>query len=157
MKSTGNNGTTNFWIVAAAFAVIFITASACSHLGMMFDSGAARPAENEFGLGPRTSPTGIYTATIEISQPLKPRRMQTMQLEIRDAAGRPVEAATITVDGGMPEHGHGLPTQPRVTRHLGNGIYTVEGVRFNMGGWWELEFGITTPMGTETVTFNLAL
>ena len=157
MKRIGNNGTKKFWITAASVAVILIATSACSHLGMMLGSGAARPAESEFGLGPRTSPTGIYTATVEVSEPLKPRRMQSLQLEVRDAEGRPVEAATITVDGGMPEHGHGLPTQPRVTQHLGDGIYTVEGVRFNMGGWWELKFGITTPMGTDTVTFNLAL
>jgi hypothetical protein len=41
--------------------------------------------------------------------------------------GEPVENATIAVDGDMPEHGHGLPTCPQVTKYLGNGDYLVEG------------------------------
>jgi hypothetical protein len=53
----------------------------------------------------------------------------------------------------MPQHGHGLPTRPRVTRELAGGVYEVGGVRFNMGGWWELKFTI----GGDTVTFNLGL
>ena len=44
-----------------------------------------------------------------------------------------------------------------MTRALGNGAYTVEGLRFNMGGWWELKLGIVTPAGRDSVTFNLSL
>jgi hypothetical protein len=61
------------------------------------------------------------------------------------------------MDGGMPQHGHGLPTSPRVTRALGNGDHLVEGVKFNMGGWWVVRFAITSSAGTDTVTFNLGL
>jgi hypothetical protein len=57
----------------------------------------------------------------------------------------------------MPQHGHGLPTRPRVTRNLGDGAYEIEGVRFNMGGWWEFKLAIAGPRGTDTVTFNLDL
>ena len=57
----------------------------------------------------------------------------------------------------MPQHGHGLPTRPRVTRSLGDGIYEIEGVRFNMGGWWEFKLAITAPTGSDVVTFNLNL
>ena len=63
----------------------------------------------------------------------------------------------ISVDGGMPEHGHGLPTQPRVKRALGHGVYEIEGVRFNMGGWWEFKLAIAGSRGADTVTFNLDL
>ena len=57
----------------------------------------------------------------------------------------------------MPQHGHGLPTRPRVTRNLGDGIYEIEGVRFNMGGWWEFKLAIAGSRGADTVTFNLEL
>jgi hypothetical protein len=75
--------------------------------------------------------------------------------------GKPVEDATIAVNGGMPMHGHGLPTAPRVTRHLGGGKYLVEGMKFSMTGWWQLVFTISERKGdtvkADTVTFNLML
>ena len=135
-----------------------VTATGCGHLMMMtHGTNVARPAETEFGTGPRASAARQFTATLQPDQPLRPRRMQTMRVAITDAAGSPVENATIQIDGGMPQHGHGLPTRPRVTRALGNGLYEIEGVRFNMGGWWEFKLAITTPSGSDLVTFNLAL
>jgi hypothetical protein len=76
---------------------------------------------------------------------------------VRGADDSAVDGARIAVDGGMPQHGHGLPTQPRVTAELGEGAYQIDGVRFNMGGWWELKFAIASGAGTDTVTFNLKL
>jgi hypothetical protein len=88
---------------------------------------------------------------------LKPRQMQTVLVNIADADGRAVESATLTIDGGMPEHGHGLPTRPRMTRAVSAGTYQIEGVRFNMGGWWEFKLAIAGSRGADTVTFNLDL
>ena len=124
--------------------------------GCMMMSQAERPAESEFGMGPRTSAGGRYQATLEAPEPLRVRRMHTVRLRVT-SAGAPVEGATITVDGGMPQHGHGLPTHPRVTRALGGGTYQVEGLKFNMGGWWEVKFRIASAAGTDSVTFNLDL
>ena len=36
-------------------------------------------------------------------------------------------------------------------------LYEIEGVRFNMGGWWEFKLAINAPSGSDIVTFNLAL
>ena len=55
----------------------------------------------------------------------------------------------------MPQHGHGLPTEPAVTAELGDGRYRIEGVKFNMGGWWELQLRDRRPRGQDNVTFNL--
>lgn len=130
----------------------------CSHaLMMMRGTGAVRPAVSEFGPGPRASSDGTYVATLEPAEPLRPRRMHTLQVVVRDAEGRAIDDAQITVDGGMPQHGHGLPTRPRVTRALGDGRYEIEGVRFNMGGWWEFRLAITGALGADTITFNLAI
>ena len=149
--------------IRTAFAAALVVAAAvattgCGHLMMMMPGRhVARPAATEFGTGPRVSASRQYTATLQPDQPLRPRRMQTVRVAIVDAGGRPVDDATIQIGGGMPEHGHGLPTRPRVTRALGNGLYEIEGVRFNMGGWWEFTLAITAVSGTDVVTFNLAL
>jgi len=89
--------------------------------------------------------------------PIPVRRLQRWTLHLDTIDGRPVDTATITMDGGMPQHGHGLPTSPRVTRALGNGDHLIEGVKFNMGGWWVVRFAITSSAGADTVTFNLGL
>jgi hypothetical protein len=130
----------------------------CGNLmSMIHGTGAVRPGEEAFGLGPRESQAGLYVARLEPDAPLRTRRLQSLRVVITDPAGQPVDGATITVDGGMPEHGHGLPTKPRVTRSFGNGAYAVEGVRFNMGGWWEFRLAISTAAGADSVTFNLDL
>ena len=141
-------------VIAAAAASL----TACSHaMMMMHGTGARRPTSTEFGVGPRSSAHGRYVATLTPERQLRPRQMQTIRVTIVDADGRAIDDATLTIDGGMPQHGHGLPTRPRVTRNLGGGTYEVEGVRFNMGGWWELKIAIAAAPGADTVTFNLDL
>jgi hypothetical protein len=142
-------------MIVGMLAVVLL--AGCNLFMTMNHGAAQRPADSEFGLGPRASASGTYVATIETSQPLRVRRMQTVKLTVHRVDGTPVDGATIVVDGGMPEHGHGLPTEPRVTRSLGAGAYQVEGLKFNMGGWWELKFRITSAAGTDSVTFNLDL
>jgi hypothetical protein len=65
-----------------------------------------------------------------------------------------VHAAAFSVGGGMPQHGHGFPTRPRITRELETGTYLLEGVKFSMTGWWEIRLDIQGPQGSDTVTFN---
>ena len=81
----------------------------CGHLEMMRAKEVARPAPAEFGVGPRPSAGRHFVATLQPDEPLRPRRMQTVRMAIVDATGRPVERAIIELDGGMPQHGHGLP------------------------------------------------
>ncbi len=144
--------------LALTTVAVAISLTACSHAMMMIHgTGVKRPAPREFGLGPRPSAGGRYIATLEPTSPLHPRQMQTVRVAVRDAEGRAIDDAEIAIDGGMPQHGHGLPTRPRVTRNLGDGIYEIEGVRFNMGGWWEFKLAIAGSRGADTVTFNLDL
>lgn len=153
------NGNQRLRIAGALVATVLVLGglTACSSLMTMVHGGPQKPASSEFGLGPRKSATGLYTAVLQPAESLRPRKLQTVQVALTDAKGQAVDGAVITVDGGMPQHGHGLPTQPRVTKALGNGEYVIEGVRFNMRGWWELELAIAGKEGTDTVTFNLAL
>ena len=106
----------------------------------------------------RTSEAGRYRATIHPQGDSIPQgRLQKWTLHLETATGAPVDSATVTVDGGMPQHGHGLPTSPRVTRVLGNGDHLVEGMKFNMGGWWVVKFHVDAPAGRDSVVFNLSL
>jgi hypothetical protein len=148
-------------VLAAGLAVALATAlgaTGCGHLQMMRQAkDVSRPIPAEFGIGPRASAAGEFTATLHPDQALRPRRLHTVRVAIVDAVGRPVEHATIEVDGGMPQHGHGLPTRPRVTHTLADGLYEIEGLRFNMGGWWELKLEINAAGAADVVTFNLDL
>ena len=140
-----------YLIVVGTVAAIVLTLSAIGKSHRRTD----RPAAQDFGPGPRISANGLYVVTLQGARTLAPRKMYTLQAIVADADTQPIADATIAVGGGMPEHGHGLPTRPRVTKNLGNGWYEISGVRFNMGGWWELKLTITSPAGTDTVTFNL--
>ena len=84
-------------------------------------------------------------------------RMHSWILHVETVAGEPVTGATIEVDGGMPAHDHGLPTRPRVTQELGRGDYRLDGMRFHMGGYWEIVVQVTPGSGTETVVIPLEL
>jgi len=106
----------------------------------------------------KASAHNLYRASVRPDvTPIPVQRLQRWTLHLDTIDGHSVDTATITMDGGMPQHGHGLPTSPRVTRALGNGDHLVEGVKFNMGGWWVVRFAITSSAGTDTVTFNLGL
>lgn len=106
----------------------------------------------------RMSDHGSYQVSYvpELS-PIPINQIQTWTLQVTDAVGKPVEDAEISVDGGMPQHGHGLPTAPLVTESLGNGQYRVEGMKFHMPGWWILTFRMAHNDTTDSVTFNLML
>ena len=78
-------------------------------------------------------------------------------LHIEMPDGEPVEGATITVGGDMPAHGHGMPTQPEVTADLGDGDYRVEGMAFQMGGYWIVDVTVTAGGETDLIRFGLEL
>jgi YtkA-like len=78
-------------------------------------------------------------------------------LHIETSDGEPVEGAMITVDGDMPAHGHGMPTRPEVTAELGGGDYRVEGMSFQMGGYWIVDVTITAGGETDLIRFGLEL
>jgi hypothetical protein len=144
---------------AAILTGVFVVgaSTACGAAGLFMRSKLQPPPQSEFGLGPRSSADHRYIATLIPDDTLRPRRLQAVRLSIVDADGRPVDGLTIAVDGGMPQHGHGLPTRPHVSRSFGGGVYEIDGVRFNMGGWWEFRLAIDGAAGSDRVTFNLQL
>jgi hypothetical protein len=106
----------------------------------------------------RTSARGLFVVsyTSEPSQiPLN--KIHAWKITVSNPDGKPVSGARISLSGDMPEHGHGLPTQPEVTQEIEKGAYLVEGMKFSMPGWWVVMFTIKADGMEDTVTFNLLL
>jgi len=82
-------------------------------------------------------------------------QMHAWQVKLATPQGEPVSQATITFDGGMPQHGHGFPTRPRITRELQPGVYALEGMKFSMTGWWDMRLAIQAGGLADTAVFNV--
>ncbi|HYN87186.1 MAG TPA: FixH family protein [Ardenticatenaceae bacterium] len=106
----------------------------------------------------RLSDNGLFRGSyVSRADPIEINQIHSWTLHVAAPDGAPVENAEIRVDGDMPQHGHGLPTQPLVTQNLGNGDYLVEGMKFQMTGWWVVDFYITADGHSDMVRFNLLL
>ena len=121
-------------------------------------ASCARPDNIDLSLG-RESVHGIFRVEVVSGQiPIPMSKLHQWSVRLSGADGNPIAGATIEVDGGMPEHGHGLPTVPRAEAGGSPGTYVIKGMKFSMPGWWELKLDIRAPDGrTDKVTFNLVL
>lgn len=82
-------------------------------------------------------------------------QMHAWQVRLATPEGQPVSRASIAFDGGMPQHGHGFPTQPRITREVEPGVYALEGMKFSMTGWWDMRLAIQAGDITDRAVFNV--
>lgn len=112
------------------------------------------PSDLDLSLS-RRSDKGAYLVSL---QPLSPspaiNQMHAWQIRLSAADGSPVRQARLRVDGGMPQHGHGLPARPQVTQEIADGVYLLEGMKFSMVGWWTIKLAIQGAAGEDGVTFN---
>ena len=141
------------WYLIPILAALVIGLAAFLVLG---PSSAPPPAPANLAQS-KPSAAGFYEIAIAPDkEPVARGELHSWTLELKDKAGAPVDGATIAVGGGMPEHNHGLPTAPQATG-LGNGKYRIDGVKFSMGGRWELTFDIDAPPGKDTVLFEIMM
>lgn len=116
------------------------------------------------------SDTGMDTSTTVFSedrafkvsyessiQPVPINRIHSWNLHIETAEGKPVDGASLIVAGDMPEHGHGLPTNPETVEVDNKGNYRVNGMKFNMPGTWVVIFHIKAGDVSDSASFNLKL
>ncbi len=105
-----------------------------------------------------TSANGLFVATFAPqSGEVKINQLQNWVLTLTQPNGVAINAARVAIDGGMRAHGHGLPTQPQVTRYLGEGQYLIEGMRLNMAGAWTLVVGIDALGRQDAARFELEI
>lgn len=121
-----------------------VAAAGCSSPPAQLDLSLTRPSVDQ-----------RYVVTLQPpAAPAAINQLHSWQVRLVSPAGAPVAHARIAVDGGMPQHGHGLPTRPQVTQELPDGTYLIEGMKFSMTGWWEIKLAIDGPEGADKVTFN---
>ncbi len=80
---------------------------------------------------------------------------QELTFHVARLDGQPLALRDLSVDGGMPAHGHGLPTLPTVRSSGNAGAFVIEGLRFNMAGRWELRILLADREGTDFAVFQL--
>ncbi|HQY92498.1 FixH family protein [Caldilinea sp.] len=139
--------------------LILLLAAACTApAAAPVGQPAGAPAVDRDYSSTRTGDNGILRATYTSElDSFALNELHAWTLHVETTEGAPVENAIITVSGGMPEHNHGMPTQPQVTEELGGGDYRVEGIQFQMGGWWTVTFTINAGGVQDSVMFNLQL
>jgi hypothetical protein len=115
---------------------------------------AMQPTDLDLSLNKNSTSDVYHVALVPPAQAPAINQMHSWTVKLTMPQGAPVHGAKFLVDGGMPQHGHGLPTQPRVTREIENGTYALDGMKFNMTGWWEVKLTIQGPQGVDKVTFN---
>jgi hypothetical protein len=104
------------------------------------------------------SKSGRYRLSYQSQvNPIVINQIHNWILRLENAEGLTVSGADITLEGGMPEHDHGLPTKPRITESRDENYYLVEGMRFHMSGHWELEIKIIQGTNTDTALISLDL
>jgi hypothetical protein len=147
----------NYWFMnrrkARRVAVTVLTVCACLLTSM--------PAGAEVDTKPEqiwTSDSKHFIVTIESElQPIAINKIHSWLLSVRTIDGQAVSNALITVQGGMPEHDHGLPTEPRANENLGDGRYRISGMRFHMNGLWQIRILIDDGSHRDNVTILLEL
>jgi cytochrome c peroxidase len=106
----------------------------------------------------RVTDAGRYRFSLSPqNEPVPIGRIHNWILHAETLDGDEFQPTQFAVEGGMAGHGHGFPTQPQITRVLGQGDFLVSGVKFNMPGAWLLKIGLAGPAGWDTATFELSI
>jgi hypothetical protein len=139
---------------------LLLVSVALTVAGLLWWSGhhtPAAPADRDLTTT-QLSDDQRYRVTIDPQvQPPPLRQLHGWTITVAAPDGQPVEGAVVQVRGAMPGHGHGLASQPQVTAELSPGVYLLEGVSFQMGGWWVLDVTIEADGQRDTARFNLQL
>ena len=109
-------------------------------------------------LGPVASRDGHFLVRlVPAIDPLRINTLHSWTLVVTTADEQPVSGADIRIEGGMPEHDHGLPTAPRVSDADSEGHYIARGMRFHMSGAWVLVIDIDNGKHQDRVVLPLTL
>ena len=136
--------------------LVALTLSACSASAPAPEQGAqaAKPGLTVVTRG------GEYTAQLLIPEPVDMRRMFVLPVTLTNKAGDVVDRAQLEVDATMPEHGHGMMTEPKPSAQMecdGKGVcsakqgrFLIDGFRLHMPGSWLFSVKVTANGQTAT-------
>ena len=124
-----------------AEAVVFGLACGATLYGLQPSLAAAGPRQNT--LGPAQE-SGVYAGqkgrcsfALELSPAaIELNRLFSIACTVRDVeTGQLLDDLDLEIDVTMPQHGHGMPTEPR-TEELRPGRFLTRGCKLNMHGSW---------------------
>ncbi len=104
-----------------------------------------------------TGTNGNYQATIDCLTAPKPGHFQDCQIVFTDMKAQAAGVDSVQLEGGMPGHGHGLPTSPVLTLQDRVGNYRIEGLKYNMPGRWLLGFRVNGELGQDKIIFDFTI
>lgn len=85
-------------------------------------------------------------------------QFHSWEFEFINADGVSQSCLQLTVNGGMPNHDHGLPTEPAIKPPTNKGRYALEGVKFHMPGTWQFVLNCEDNERNQhdfTITFDI--
>jgi hypothetical protein len=139
------------------FVIIPVAALTLAGAGFAARMMEGPPPDLDLALSKSTDHGGYIASLAADQSPIPVGSIHTWTVKVTTPDGKPATDVAIAIDGGMPQHGHGLPTKPEVTTDLGDGNHLIEGMKFNMPGWWTLTVSIEGPKGPDKATFNVVL
>lgn len=105
-----------------------------------------------------------YDVALELPDPPPMGALFDVKAKLTLPDGTPVENAKVTLDARMPEHAHGMQTDPKpdpgvcdasgLCSHP-NGEYLSRGFKFHMGGLWSVSVNVDGPRGADSTSFEL--
>lgn len=106
----------------------------------------------------QTSQNNHYQVDLLCDHPPTLNSFQACALTLTNNS-KPLSDVNIIIEGGMPEHHHGLPTTPKVSWDNDKKLHTINGLKFSMPGAWQLTFLIDKtkylPRDIATINFNI--
>ena len=126
------------------------------------------PVVSDWG-GSHWTQSKKYAITVE-SEPNPPVMGEFFALKatVTREDGTPVETAEVDLDARMPQHNHGMMTDPVMRPGacapdpdaegeelctFEGGVYWSDGFKFHMGGEWTILIDVKGPIGPDRTTF----
>jgi hypothetical protein len=111
---------------------------------------------------------GAYVVALELV-PNPPPLSELFEVKVTltdPQTGAPISDAIVAVDAQMPQHGHGMSTDPiddpgscdaaGVCTHPG-GVYRTTGMKFHMPGKWSVSIDVSGPRGADRLVLPYEL
>jgi hypothetical protein len=115
----------------------------------------------------RRTQSGAYTVALSF-EPTPPPvgALFAVQATVTQRDGTPLELGTVALDARMPQHNHGMETdpvdlpgvcedadtEPAACPHPG-GVYRTEGFKFHMPGAWTVTVDVRGARGPDSTSF----
>jgi protein SCO1 len=142
--------------IAAALLCLSLCSSAASAGDFALHAPQVPPVQNLAGAQVQKSEKGAFSIQLVPGGRELKYGPNSLDIVLRDQAGRAVEGAQLVVTPWMPTMGHGVWEKP-VVQERGGGRYHVENVIIIMGGLWELKLAVRKGESADLGVFSFTV